>query len=203
MAYVYNLITPDTNLSSSLTVPFQGVLFAGNDEEVNLVISAVPPISQMGAVLEIQYQTWDYTTNAWVNQTTVSSLATAATTTIPLAAEGQVASQLILTYTNTPAATTVASGSNGGEISAIASWSAPSAGVLDVASSASFPSSGTVHVAASGSTTAVVTYTGKGTGTLTGCAYVSGSATGTVATGGAVTLADANGNFTVSITQTG
>jgi hypothetical protein len=86
--------------------------------------------------------------------------------------------------------TTVASGSNSGEISTIASWSAPSAGVLDVASSASFPSGGgTVTVAASGSTTAIVNYTGTGSGTLTGCTYVSGSPTGTVSTGGAVALA--------------
>lgn len=85
--------------------------------------------------------------------------------------------------------TTVASGSNSGEISTIASWSAPSAGVLDVASSASFPSSGTVTVAASGTTTAIVNYTGTGSGTLTGCTYVSGSPTGTVSTGGAVALA--------------
>jgi hypothetical protein len=83
--------------------------------------------------------------------------------------------------------TTVASGSNSGEISAIASWSAPSAGVLDVASSASLPTSGTVIVATS-TTPATITYTGTGSGTLTGCAYVSGSATGTVATGGSVTL---------------
>jgi hypothetical protein len=82
----------------------------------------------------------------------------------------------------------VASGSNGGEISAIASWSSPSAGVLDVASTTGWPSSGTVNVAASGSTTAVVTYTGKTSTSLTGCAYVSGSATGTVSTGGAVDL---------------
>ena len=88
----------------------------------------------------------------------------------------------------TPPATTVASGSNGGEISTIASWSSPSAGVLDVASAASFPSSGTITVAASGATTAIVTYTGTAAGQLTGCAYVSGSASGTVSTGGAVTL---------------
>jgi hypothetical protein len=84
--------------------------------------------------------------------------------------------------------TTVASGSNTGEISTIASWSDPSAGVLDVASSASFPAAGTLIVATS-TTPATVTYTGTGSGTFTGCAYVSGSATGTVATGGAVTLA--------------
>jgi hypothetical protein len=85
--------------------------------------------------------------------------------------------------------TTVASGSNSGEISAIASWSSPSAGVLDVTSSAGFPTSGTLTVAASGATTAVITYTGTGSGTFTGCAYVSGSPTGTVSTGGAVALA--------------
>jgi hypothetical protein len=87
-------------------------------------------------------------------------------------------------------ATTVAAGSNGGEISTIASWSSPSAGVLDVASTAGFPSSGTLFVAASGTTVAIVTYTGTAGGNqFTGCAYVSGSASGTVATGGAVGLA--------------
>jgi hypothetical protein len=92
------------------------------------------------------------------------------------------------------ATTTVASGSNGGEISAVASWSHPSAGVLDVASTTGFASSGQILVAASGSTTAVVTYTGMTSTSFTGCAYVSGSATGTVSTGGAVTSLPANGN---------
>jgi glycine cleavage system H lipoate-binding protein len=86
-----------------------------------------------------------------------------------------------------PAATTVASGSNGGEISQVASWSSPSGGVLDVASSAGFPASGTFTVATS-STTATCTYTGTAAGQLTGVTYVSGSATGTVSTGGTVTL---------------
>jgi hypothetical protein len=90
----------------------------------------------------------------------------------------------------TSPATTVAAGSNGGTISAIASWggSFGGNGVLDVASAALFPAAGTVNVAASGATTAVVTYTGNTGTTLTGCAYVSGSPSGTVATGGAVTL---------------
>lgn len=114
-------------------------------------------------------------------------------------------SQVLLTTTSQSfaalnvAATTVASGSNGGEISAIASWSSPSAGVLDVATTTGWPSSGTVNVAASGATTAVVTYTGTAAGQLTGCAYVSGSPTGTVATGGAVTLTSVSlntGSFT-------
>jgi hypothetical protein len=93
---------------------------------------------------------------------------------------------IISAVENTPGLTTVAAGSNGGEISAIASWTSPSAGVLDVASTAYFnPTGGTVTVATS-TTTATITYTGVATGQLTGCAYVSGSATGTVATGGAV-----------------
>jgi hypothetical protein len=92
--------------------------------------------------------------------------------------------------------TTVASGSNGGEISTIATWSHPSSGVLDVATNgtAGFPSSGQILVAASGSTTAVVDYTGLGTNSFTGCTYVSGSATGTVSTGGSITSVPANGN---------
>ena len=97
-------------------------------------------------------------------------------------------------------ASTVAAGSNGGQISLVASWSSPSAGVLAVASSAGFPpGGGTVNVAASGATTAVVTYTGTAAGQLTGCAYVSGSPSGTVSTGGAVTLTSAvasTGSFT-------
>jgi hypothetical protein len=98
-------------------------------------------------------------------------------------------------YYGVAANLTIAAGSNGGTISAIASWSSPSAGVLDVSTlPAGFPASGTVYVAASGSTTAVVTYTGVAGGNqLTGCAYVSGSASGTVATGGAVTTVPPNG----------
>lgn len=102
--------------------------------------------------------------------------------------------------------TTVAAGSTGGEISAIASWSSPSAGVLDTGTLPSgWPSSGTVYVAASGSTVAVVTYTGtSGGNSLTGCAYVSGSATGTVATAGTVSLDAstgpvATGSFTAPV----
>jgi hypothetical protein len=95
---------------------------------------------------------------------------------------------ILLVSAGAAVTTTVASGSNTGEISTIASWSDPSAGVLDVASSSGFPSSGTLTVATS-TTTATITYTGTGSGTFTGCAYVSGSASGTVATGGAVTLA--------------
>lgn len=80
--------------------------------------------------------------------------------------------------------TTVAAGSNGGQISTIASWTAPSPGVLSAASTSGFPSAGTLIVQASGSATgAFVTYTGIAGSTFTGCAYVSGAATGTVATG--------------------
>lgn len=102
-------------------------------------------------------------------------------------------------------ASTVAAGSNGGEISTIATWGATFGGngVLDVANGSLFPAGGgTVTVAASGSTTAVVTYTGVSGNSLTGCAYVSGSATGTVATGGAVTLTSAaasTGSFTAPV----
>jgi hypothetical protein len=87
--------------------------------------------------------------------------------------------------------TTVAAGSNGGVISAIAAWATPSAGTLAVAITTGFASSGTLYVAASGSTVAIVTYTGTTAGTFTGCAYVSGSAAGTVATGGSVVQASA------------
>ena len=96
--------------------------------------------------------------------------------------------------------TTVAAGSNGGEISAIASWASPSAGVLDVASATGFPTSGTLNIAASGSTVAIVTYTGISGNSFTGCAYVSGAATATVATGGEITVTSvaniSTGDFT-------
>ena len=89
-------------------------------------------------------------------------------------------------------ATTVAAGSNGGEISTVASWSAPSSGILDVASTTGFPTSGTLLIAATGPTVGIVTYTGtSGGNSFTGCAYVSGSATGTVATAGLVALSGA------------
>ena len=92
------------------------------------------------------------------------------------------------TFLASPTATTVAAGSNGGELSAIASWSSPSAGVLDVASTTGYPASGSLNVATS-TTTGIITYTGTSGGNqFTGCAYVSGSATGTVATAGAVGL---------------
>jgi hypothetical protein len=84
--------------------------------------------------------------------------------------------------------TTVAADSNAGEISTVASWSAPSAGVLAVASIADANPNGGTFTVATSSTLATCTYTGVGTGKLTGVAYVSGSATGTVATGGAVTF---------------
>ena len=97
--------------------------------------------------------------------------------------------------------TTVAAGSNGGEISTIASWGATFGGngVLAVASTTGFPAAGTLSIAASGPTVALVTYTGtSGGNTFTGCAYVSGSATGTIATGGGVNLGitSANSGFT-------
>ncbi len=90
--------------------------------------------------------------------------------------------------------TTVASGSNGGEISTVASWSAPSNGVLDVVSTTGFPSTGTLLVSATGggNAIAIVTYTGtSGGNSFTGCAYVSGAATNTLATGSIVALSGA------------
>jgi hypothetical protein len=89
-------------------------------------------------------------------------------------------------------ATTVAAGSNGGEISTIASWTSPSAGVLDVASTTGWATSGFFWVPTS-STIAKCSYTGTTPTSLTGCAYVGGSATGTISTAGAVTAAPQNG----------
>jgi hypothetical protein len=95
-------------------------------------------------------------------------------------------------------ATTVAAGSNGGQISNIATWGAGfgGSGVLQVASTTGgtgFPAFGTLTVATS-TTTATITYTGLTPTSFTGCAYVSGSATGTVATGGAVQFPVTAGN---------
>ena len=107
--------------------------------------------------------------------------------------------------------TTVAAASNGGTITAIASWAFPSAGVLAIADGKGIlaPLSGTTTpypapatVVTSGGT-ASITYTGVSGNTLTGCVFVSGS--GTVATGAVVTYsriagqAVASGNFTTSI----
>jgi hypothetical protein len=118
-------------------------------------------------------------------------------------AEYAPASQTVLSVASTSYATfgystTVASGSNGGTISGVASWATPGAGTLAVASTTNFPASGTVTVIASGSTTAVVTYGGTTSTTLTGCAYVSGSGAGTVTTGVNVALSGA-----VSLLSTG
>ncbi len=90
-------------------------------------------------------------------------------------------------------AISVASGSSGGTISAVASWSSPSAGVLDVNTSAGYAAAGTVWVAASGNTVAQVTYSGTAASQLTGCAYVNGSPSGTVSTGSVVTGYPQNG----------
>lgn len=85
--------------------------------------------------------------------------------------------------------TTVASGSNGGVIGNIGSWSAPSAGVLAVASTTGFDSAGTLFIATS-ATLAQVQYTGISGNTFTGCTYISGTPTGTIATGGLVYQSD-------------
>lgn len=80
--------------------------------------------------------------------------------------------------------TTVAAGSSGGDITAIASWSSPSPGVLAVASATGYPASGALLVQVSGGTTVgIITYAAISGNTFTGCVYTSGSATGTVATG--------------------
>jgi hypothetical protein len=83
--------------------------------------------------------------------------------------------------------TTIASGSNGGEISTIASWAFPSAGVISLVSTTGFSTTGGTFTAATTTTVATCTFTGVSGNTLTGCAYVSGSATGDVISGYAVT----------------
>lgn len=92
---------------------------------------------------------------------------------------------------NATLSTAVASGSNGGEISQIATWGGTFGGnhVLATATlPANFPTSGQVSVHASGSTIALVNYTGITSSSLTGCTYVSGSPTGTISLGGVITV---------------
>jgi hypothetical protein len=88
--------------------------------------------------------------------------------------------------------TTVASGSNGGSLSNIASWTSPGTDELAVASVSGLPSSGVVDVATSGGY-AIVGYTDVDTvhNYLTGATYLSQSSPGaatTVSTGATVTL---------------
>ncbi len=97
------------------------------------------------------------------------------------------------TTTGAPS-TTVASGSGGGTLANIASWSSPSIGDLAVADASSFPSSGVAEVATSGGN-AFVAYTGTDSTDLTGVTFLSQANTGsstTVSTGAAVTLVQAS-----------
>lgn len=80
-------------------------------------------------------------------------------------------------------ASTVAAGSNGGNIANIATWATPAAGQLAIASATSF-SSGQAKVTTS-TGWAIIAYTGKSGNNLTGCTLISGG--GTVSTGGSVT----------------
>lgn len=87
--------------------------------------------------------------------------------------------------------TTVASGSNGGSLANIASWSSPSVGDLAVANASSFPSGGGVAEVATSGGNAFVSFTGTDSTDLTGVTFLSQSNPGaatTVSTGGAVTL---------------
>ena len=81
--------------------------------------------------------------------------------------------------------TTVAAGSNGGNVSGIASWGNPSAGVLDAVNpqAANFPTSGEITVVTS-TGFAIINYTGTTTTSFTGCVYAGGS--GTLATGASI-----------------
>jgi hypothetical protein len=104
----------------------------------------------------------------------------------------------IITDTTYTASRKVASGSSGGTIADIATWSSPAAGVLDVGSTAGFPASGSLWVANSG-TLAQVNYTST-TGTqFKGCTFpLPQPGTGTVSTGDAVTNAAPSGGVTIS-----
>lgn len=98
----------------------------------------------------------------------------------------------IIAATNNGANTTVAAGSNGGNIANVATWGGTYGGngVLDLAAnptglSPAFPASGQCLVATSAGW-ARIAYTGTSGSTLTGCTLVEGS--GTVSTGGVVVL---------------
>lgn len=102
------------------------------------------------------------------------------------------------------AGTTVAAGSNGGaQISTIASWAQPSAGVLDVASTAGFASSGTIWVQTSGANQpaqiAYTSITGGGTPSFNGCTFTQGTGTNTIATGNTVSAVPINGALAASV----
>jgi hypothetical protein len=97
------------------------------------------------------------------------------------------ADAVYVTGTTLSGSTTVESGSNGGTISNIATWSNPSPGVLEVADSSGFITPGLIKVHCSGKTNAIVSFTGTSAGgRFTGCKYVSGSPSGTVGTGATV-----------------
>lgn len=80
--------------------------------------------------------------------------------------------------------TTIAAESNGGNVTSIASWSSPSAGVLKVASTIGYPSKGQIRVV-NGSGTAIINYTGTTGTSFTGCTLAGGTG-GVVSTGGSV-----------------
>jgi hypothetical protein len=83
--------------------------------------------------------------------------------------------------------TTVAAGSNGGQIALIASWSSPSPGVLAVASTAGFATGGGIINVITPLGTAVIQYTGISGSTFTGCTYIYGyNYADTISTGAAV-----------------
>ena len=92
-----------------------------------------------------------------------------------------------MTGSITQPTTYVTSGSNAAEISTIASWSSPSAGVLDVNSTSGFASGGGTLWVVVTAALAQITYTGvTGGNQFTGCAYVSGAATQNTFTFGTV-----------------
>lgn len=144
---------------------------------------------QMGPCNSQQFVTWG--TGGWngSSDTPLSGLSSLTATydvTDPVGGTWELEFDIWTGYTGAGGiGTTVASGSNGGSIASIASWSHPSAGVLDVASATGYPASGALLVEVSGgNTVAIVTYTGISGNSFTGCTYVTGSATGTVSTGG-------------------
>ncbi|HEV2376230.1 MAG TPA: hypothetical protein VGS19_29180 [Streptosporangiaceae bacterium] len=104
--------------------------------------------------------------------------------------------------------TLVAAGSNGGQVSNVASWSSPSAGVLAVASTTGFAATGTVAAGTqlyipTASGIAQVTYTGLTSTTFTGCAYVNASQEGPNSNGLLTTGAQVTQNPGVAVLASG
>lgn len=104
--------------------------------------------------------------------------------------------------------TTVAAGSDGGQIENIASWASPSPGVLDVAATTGYPASGQIRVRAVYSTTVGADSNGGDITTIAAWAtpaagQLAVASTAEAGTSGTVTVATSAGTATVAYTGVG